>query len=111
MLEWVVRAAAVTVLILLVVLGTGIWIGASEAARHAVPGITPAEEEFALEEAQTGIWDNPFERLLYFSMAVTQATRVGDASCTTYEVTAYTFFGRAASTMETDCSGGSRRTS
>ena len=111
-LRRVTLATAVAVVVVgLAILIAGVGIGASEAGRHAPIGLTPSEEEFALEEARYGIWDNPFERLLYFSMAVTSARQVGDGSCIVYEVTAYTFFGTAASTMETDCSGGSRRTS
>jgi hypothetical protein len=110
MLRRIAAVAAAIAAILLVVLAVGVWIGASEAAKHALPGLTVSEEERALEEARTGIWDNPIESILYFSMAVTEAKPVGDDSCEEYEVTAYTFFGRVASTMETDCEGG-RRTS
>ena len=105
-----VVAVAVAALLLVVVVA-GVWIGASEADKHAVRSITQTEQEFALDAARTGIWDNPYERIFYFSMAVTSVELVGDGSCKEYEVTAYTFFGRVASTMETDCSGGSRRTS
>jgi hypothetical protein len=100
-------ALASTAVILLVV---SIWMGASEAQRHPSIGLAPAEDEEAIRGARD-FWDNPFERLLYFSMAVTSATPVGDGSCKEYEVTAYTFFGSVASVMEMDCSGGARRIS
>lgn len=111
MLRRVTLAVAVaTAVMFLAILAAGIWIGGSEAAKHGVQGLTQSEEEFALREAR-GIFDNLFERMVIFGMAVTAATPMGDGSCKAYEVTAYTFFGRVASTMETDCSGGSRRTS
>jgi hypothetical protein len=94
--------------IVLVVVGA--VTGANEAAKHGLPDLALAERDAVLREAH-GFWDNPFERLVMFSMAVTSADRVGSGPCRTYEVTAYTFFGNVASTVETDCSGGMLRTS
>jgi len=81
MLNRIAAVAVATVIISLAVLVTGVWTGASEAAEHAVPGLMPSEEEFAHNEARYGIWNNLFEHMLDFSMAVTRVTPVGDGSC------------------------------
>jgi hypothetical protein len=104
------RAAVVATVLLVAVIAAGIWIGASEAAKHAVSGLIRAEEESALEEAR-GDMGQPVRAPLLLSMGITSARPISDGFCTAYEVTAYTFFGRVASTMETECSAGSRRTS